>query len=172
MEIHVATAEQRLAEWLRDAHAAEQHASTMLSGMARRIENYPELKHRIEQHVDETNRQAERVRKCLERRGETTSTIKDAGGMMMGMGQAMSGLFVGDEVMKGSIASSAFEAMEIASYKILISTAEEVGDEETARVCREILSEEQAMADWLDRHLPSLTHQYLSREEAGVTAKH
>jgi ferritin-like metal-binding protein YciE len=31
------------------------------------------------------------------------------------MGQAMSGMFVGDEVMKGTIASTAFEAMEVAS---------------------------------------------------------
>ena len=97
---------------------------------------------------------------------------KDAGGTMLGFGQAMSGMFVGDEVMKGSIASSAFEAMEIASYKILINTAEEVGDQETARVCRQILKEEEAMADWLEKHIPALTHQYLSREEAGATAKH
>jgi ferritin-like metal-binding protein YciE len=46
-------------EWLRDAHAAEEQAETMLSGMARRIENYPELKARIEQHIGETQRQAD-----------------------------------------------------------------------------------------------------------------
>ena len=167
----MASAEERLMEWLRDAHAAEEQAETMLSGMARRIENYPELKARIEQHIGETQRQAERVRKCIERRGENTSTIKDAGGKMLGFGQAISGMFVGDEVMKGSIACSAFEAMEIASYRILIDTARQVGDEETAQTCEQILREEEAMANWLEQNLPVLTQQYLAREQTpGVRA--
>ena len=167
----MASAEERLMEWLRDAHAAEEQAETMLSGMALRIENYPELKARIEQHIGETQRQAERVRKCIERRGENTSTIKDAGGKMLGFGQAISGMFVGDEVMKGSIACSAFEAMEIASYRILIDTARQVGDEETAQTCEQILREEEAMANWLEQNLPVLTQQYLAREQTpGVRA--
>jgi ferritin-like metal-binding protein YciE len=169
----MATAEDRLMHWLRDAHAAEQQAATMLNGMANRIENYPELKARIERHLDETRRQADLVRGCIERRGGSTSTVKDTGGTLLGLGQAMSGLFVGDEVMKGSIASYAFEAMEIASYEILISTARQVGDEETARVCEEILKEEQDMAHWLEDNIPTLTRQYLAREETpGATAKH
>jgi len=169
----MATAEERLMEWLRDAHAAEEQAKTMLSGTASRIENYPQLKARLEQHERETERQAELIKSCIERRGGSTSTIKDTGAKLVAMGQAMSGLFVGDEVMKGSIASYSFEAMEIASYTILIQTAEEVGDMETARICRQILEEEKAMAGWLEQNLPSLTQQYLRREETpGATAKH
>jgi ferritin-like metal-binding protein YciE len=169
----MASAEERFMEWLRDAHAAEEQAKTMLSGMARRIENYPQLKARIEQHIRETERHAELVRGCIERRGSSTSTIKDTGAKMIAMGQAMSGLFVGDEVMKGSIASAAFEAMEIASYRILIATAEKVGDQETKRVCEEILRDEEAMAEWLKQNAASLTQQYLRREETpGATAKH
>jgi ferritin-like metal-binding protein YciE len=169
----MATAEQRLMHWLRDAHAAEEQAETMLSGMARRIKNYPELKARIEQHIQETQQQAERVKACIERRDGGTSMIKDTAGKMMALGQALSGMFVGDEVMKGSIASYAFEAMEIAPYNILIATAEEVGDMETARVCREILREEEAMAEWLKQNIPALTHKYLRLEETpGATSKH
>jgi len=169
----MATAEERLMEWLRDAHAAEEQADTMLSGMARRIENYPELKARIEQHLEETKRQAELVRGCIERRGGGTSTVKDAGGKLIAIGQALSGMFVGDEVMKGAIASTAFEAMEAESYRILINTAELVGDPETKRVCEEILREEEAMEQWLKDNTPFLTQKYLRREEApGVTAKH
>ena len=54
----MASAEERLMEWLRDAHAAEEQAETMLGGMAGRLKNYPQLKARIEQHIDETRRQA------------------------------------------------------------------------------------------------------------------
>ncbi len=169
----MASAEERLMEWLRDAHAAEEQSKTMLSGTAGRLQNYPELKARIEQHERESERQAELVRSCIERRGGSTSTIKDAGAKMVALGQAMSGMFVGDEVMKASIASYAFEAMEISSYRILIATAEHVGDMETARILQQILREEEAMAEWLEQNLPSLTQQYLRREEMpGVTAKH
>jgi ferritin-like metal-binding protein YciE len=169
----MASAEERLMQWLRDAHAAEEQAETMLSGMARRIENYPDLKARIEQHVRETQRHAELVRGCIERRGGRVSAVKDIGAKMIGLGQALSGIFVGDEVMKGSIASYAFEAMEIASYRILISAARQVGDEETARVCEQILPEEEAMAKWLEQNIPALTQQYLKRMQTpGVTAKH
>ena len=168
----MANAEDRLMEWLRDAHAAEQQAETMLAAQAKRIEHYPELRARILQHLDETKRQAELVRSCIERRGGSTSTLKDAGAKMMAMGQGIGGMFVGDEVMKGSIASTAFEAMEAASYRILIATAEQVGDAETARICRGILQEEEAMETWLKEHLASVTQQYLRREETpGATAK-
>jgi len=71
------------------------------------------------------------------------------------------------------MANYAFEHMEIAAYRILIAAAEAVGDTETARVCREILGEEEEMAGWLERNLPGVTQQYLRREETpGVTAKH
>ena len=167
----MANAEERLMEWLRDAHAAEEQAATMLNGMAGRIKNYPQLKSRIEQHARETQRQAQLVLGCIERRGGSRSAIKDTGAKLLGFGQAMSGMFVGDEVVKGSIANYAFEAMEIASYRILITTAREVGDEETARVCEQILREEEAMEEWLGENIPSLTHQYLNREEMeGATA--
>jgi ferritin-like metal-binding protein YciE len=169
----MASAEDHLMEWLRDAHAAEEQAETMLSGMARRIEHYPDLKRRVEEHIRETQRHAELVRGCIERRGGSTSSIKDAGAKVVALGQAMSGMFVSDEIMKGSIASYAFEAMEIASYRILISTARQIGDDQTARTCEEILREEQAMADWLETNIPTLTRQYLIRDETpGVTAKH
>ena len=135
-------ADQRLMEWLRDAHAAEEQAETMLSHFADRLEHYPELKDRVNQHVKETQRQAEKLKECIERRNGSTSAMKVAGAKVMGLGQALSGLFVGDEVMKGALASRAFEAMEIASYQVLIKTAQQVGDSKTATVRGQILREE------------------------------
>jgi ferritin-like metal-binding protein YciE len=169
----MANAEERLMEWLKDANAAEEHAQTMLTGMAARLKNYPKLKARIKKHITETKRQAKLVKICIRRRNGKTSVIKDTGGKLVATGQALSGMFVGDEVMKGSLANYAFEAMEIASYRILISAAKYVGDKETARICERILAEEEAMAKWLEKNIPALTKQYLAREETpGVTAKH
>lgn len=38
-----------LIQWLRDAHAMEEQAETMLSGQLSRLESYPELGDRIRQ---------------------------------------------------------------------------------------------------------------------------
>ena len=56
-------------DWLRDAHAMEEQAEKMLTTTAERLENYPELRARIEQHIQETRHQAEQVRGCIQRLG-------------------------------------------------------------------------------------------------------
>lgn len=165
-------AEKRLLEWLRDAHAMEEQAEQMLKAQASRIEHYPEIKQRIERHIEETRAQSQKVEGCIARYDESSSFLKDATGKMSAMGQAVGGMFSGDEIVKGCIASYTFEQLEIASYKVLIATAEEAGDMETKRVCEEILEEELAMAAWLDEHMPRTLQQYLQRDEdSSATAK-
>jgi ferritin-like metal-binding protein YciE len=157
--------EERLLQWLRDAHAMEMQAEQMLSGLAGRIKSYPQLKKKIESHERLTRDQAQRIKGCIERLGGDTSLLKDAAAKFLAMGQGFSGLFAGDEVIKGSLASYTFEQMEIASYEIIIAAAEEFGDPKTAKVCEEILAEEEEMAEWLLENIGPLTREYLNREE-------
>lgn len=163
---------ENLLDWLRDAHAMEEQAEQMLTRLADRIENYPELKSRIERHIEETRRQAGVVRQCIKRCGGDTSTLKDFAGKLMAFGQGMSGLFVSDEVVKGVLASYTFEHMEIASYRILIAAAQECGDRQTATDCELILKEEIAMAEWLEQNMQTITQRFLQRKLADVEAKH
>ena len=72
-------ADKMLNDWLRDAHAMEEQALTMLKGQHSRLENYPELRERINEHIAETERHAQMIRSCLERRNTATSGMKDAG---------------------------------------------------------------------------------------------
>jgi ferritin-like metal-binding protein YciE len=164
--------EEILIDWLRDAHAMEKHAEQVLSSTASRIENYPELKTQLERHAEQTRRQADLIRECLDRHDGGTSTMKDTAGRVMGFAQAMSGMFVGDEIIKASMGSYVFEHMEIAAYKTLIAAAKECDDQQTKRVCETILHEEEAMARRLDERLPEITRKYLARSEQDVTAKH
>lgn len=168
----MATMEERLMDWLRDAHAMEQQADVMLTSMTERIENYPEIRTRIQQHIEQTRDQARMLETCIRRRGGDTSTVKDLAAKFVAMGQGLSGLIVGDEIVKGSMASYTFEHMEIAAYKVLIATAEAVGDAETVAVCQRILRQEQDMAQWLSENLAAVTVKYLHREQMPhVTAK-
>ncbi len=119
----------------------------------------------------ETEAQAAVLEQILERYDTSRSVVKDAVGRVTALGQAMSGMFVSDEVVKGSLASYTFEHMEIASYRILIATAEHLGDESAARGLAQNLQQEIAMADWLADHLAETTRTFLIRDESGATAK-
>ena len=169
----MASAEENLMDWLRDAHAMEQQAETMLTDTAARIENYPDVKARLERHIQETREQARLVKSCIDRRGGGTSTMKDIAGKVTATAQGLSGMFVSDEIVKAGMASYTFEHMEIASYRTLIAAAELVGDTETRQICERILAEEEAMASWLAEHLPAVTRRFLQLDATpDATAKH
>ena len=157
--------------WLRDAHAMEEQALTMMRGMLSRLEHYPVLCARMEQHVAETERQAAALRKLLEGRDSSSSVMKDTLGKATALGQAMGGLFADDEVVKGTMASYTFEHMEISAYKVLVSTAAVLEDSTAIPVLEQILAEEQAMADWLFDHMDQTTRIFLARDEAGIPAR-
>ena len=161
----------QLMNWLHDAHAMEMQAIQILRNQARRIENYPDLRSKVLEHLEETRAQAEMLEGCIERHGTTRSALKDSAAAFLGNMQALGGAFLGDEVVKGAIVSYTFEHLEIAVYRSPIGAAEELGDDDTARICKEILRQEEAMAGWLERHLPELTRQYLRRERTGAPAK-
>src|SRR5688500_6011488 len=105
----MASAEERFMEWLRDAHAMEEQSEQMLESTSNRLENYPELRVRFETHRAVSQRHADRVRQCIERRGGSPSAIKDTAGKLMAFAQGVSGRFVGDEDVKDVLATSSFE---------------------------------------------------------------
>lgn len=160
-----------LVDWLRDAHAMEQQAESLLKRQAERLNNYVEMRRRIEQHIEETRSQAQRIEECINRVDGDTSAMKDIGGKISANMSALFNAAAEDEVVKNTIGSYAFEHFEIASYRSLIAAAEAVGDQYIARVCREILQEEEAMASWLEEHLPETTQMFLKRDEIDAPAK-
>jgi ferritin-like metal-binding protein YciE len=159
----MATPQENLLDWLRDAHAMEQQAEKMLRAQSERLEHYPKLKARIDQHIEETLGQQQLVEGCLKRLGGSSSTIKDIAGKLMAFGQAVGGSLMSDEVIKGAMAGYVFENVEIASYTVLIAAAEAAGDRETRAACETILPQEIAMAEWLLQHLPELTQAFITR---------
>jgi len=161
-----------LNDWLRDAHAMEEQADKMLNAQAERLEHYPDLRARIVQHIEETRWQRSVLDEILTRRGISNSVVKDIGAKLMAFGQAMGGMTVSDEVVKGAISGYVFENLEIASYTSLIAAAKAAGDSATAASCEQILAQEKAMAAWLLEHLPQVTQAFLTRSATpGVEAK-
>ena len=163
----MATAEDTLMDWLRDAHAMEAQAEQMLSSMSGRLTDYPGMKEAVDSHLQETKTQRARIESCIVRRGGDTSTLKDWTAKALGLGQGYSGVLASDEVVKGAMAGYTFEHMEIAAYRALISAAEAVQDNETAETCAAILTEEERAAEKLYGLMPAVVARYIAREEEG-----
>lgn len=159
-------------DWLRDAHAMEKQAESMLESMAGRIDNYPDLRARIEQHLTETKRQITVLEEILKRNDISRSVLKDSMSKMVAFGQSIGGMLPPDEIVKGAISGYVFEQFEIACYTSLLAAAEKAGDTASIPAIKSILTEELDMADWLLKHLPNTTVQFLLRSDAdGVEAK-
>lgn len=168
----MATIEENLLDWLRDAHAMEQQAEKMLRAQSERLEHYPELKARIDEHLQETLSQQKLLDECLSRYDTSSSTLKDLTGKLMAFGQAVGGMTMSDEVVKGSMSSYVFENIEVATYTVLIAAAKAAGDTQTQAACEKILPQEEAMAQWLKDHLPQITTAFLQRSaNPGLEAK-
>ena len=160
-----------LVDWLRDAHAMEQQAVAILERQVERLQSYPELSLRIREHAIESRRQADQIEQCIHRLDGNTSAVKDAVGKVSAGFGALLGSTAPDEVVKDTLANYAFEHFEIACYRSLVAAAEAVGDVQTARVCADILREEEAMAAWLADHVAEVTRAYMERDLAGLQAK-
>ncbi|MGE7367463.1 ferritin-like domain-containing protein [Neorhizobium sp. NPDC001467] len=156
--------------WLRDAFAAEGQSITMLTNQAKRIQNYPDLKARVEDHLAETQTQQERLRALLERTAGPP-LIRTVAGRLSTAAQGISGMLAGDEVIKGAMSTYIFEQGEIASYQVLLAAADELGDTQAQDVLSAIMEQEVAMAAWLHDHLDVLTRIYLMRDERDLQAK-
>ena len=156
---------------LRNAHAMENQALAIMKPQVSRIENYPEVARKLEQHIAETEGQIERLERVLDAHGENKSALKDMalsfGGTMAAMGHTVAP----DEIVKNSFANFAFENYEIAAYKSLLALADAAGDTEAVGLLQSNLEEEEEMARWLEQNIEAVTLQYASLREQGETAK-
>lgn len=155
-----------LVAWLNDAYAMEQSLIPILENHAKDASDHPEVEARDREHAEQTRQQAESIKGCLERLGESPSTVKSMMGSLFGNLQAPATGMFGDELVKNFVMDYAAENFEIACYDALITASEELGETEIAEVCRRIRQEEQAMADWIRSHLPSIVSEHCRQSGA------
>ena len=158
---------------LTNQHGVEKQALAIMAPQLSRIEHYPEVADRLRQHIDETNRQIERLDELLAGFDTKGSLIKDT---VLGLSGSMASLahtVAGDEILKNSFANYAFEHFEIAGYKSLLVLAEDGGFAQATSLLNQSLGEEQSMAQWIDESLPLVTRRYatLYATEGAGTAK-
>ncbi|TDX85038.1 ferritin-like metal-binding protein YciE [Neorhizobium sp. R1-B] len=156
---------------LKNAHAMENQALSIMKPQIKRIENYPDVATKLEQHVRETEGQIARLEEILSSLAEDHSSLKDMALSAVGTMAALSHTVAGDEILKNSFANFAFENFEIAAYNSLITIAELGGFPGLVSGLQANLDEEVAMAKWLEANLRQTTIKFANLKEAGQTAK-
>lgn len=145
---------------LRNAHALEKQALSIMEPQVARIENYPEMADRLRLHIEETNGQIARLDEILAGFDSSASFLKDTALSMTGGMAALGHSLAGDEILKNSFANYAFEHFEIASYRSLLTMAEDGGFGGATPLLQQSLREEESMAQWIDESLPMITRRY------------
>lgn len=149
--------------WLNDAYRIEHALAHVLERHAKEAKNQPEIEAKIGDHLTQTRHHATLVARRISALGGEPSAPKEAlAGVLAPMQTLLTGAAEEESLLKNSIADFAAEHFEIATYRAIITAAQDSGDAETAQVCRQILGDEQEMARWLDEHMPSLVDQIIS----------
>lgn len=165
------TAQDLFITGLKNAHAMENQALSIMKPQAARLENYPEVEARLNRHITETEEQIRRLETILDDLDEDRSALKDMAMSVAGTFAAVGHTMAPDEIVKNSFANFAFENYETAAYKSLVALAEASGNARAIDLLSQNLEEEIAMAEWLDSNIEAVTLQFASLKEAGVQAK-
>jgi ferritin-like metal-binding protein YciE len=155
---------------LRNAHAMETQARELMERQSERLGDYPEVQAKVAAHLEETKVQLQRLERCLEECGETSSTLKDAAQSVMANSMAWAHAMAGDEIIKNTFANNAFENFEIAAYKSLIALCAGAGTSSAQALLEMSLKEEQQMAKWIDANIENVTRQYVNFEQRRAAA--
>jgi ferritin-like metal-binding protein YciE len=162
----VMTAQDELSKWLNDAHSMEVSIGEVLQKHIKAAEAIPLWHERLQFHLVQTRRHADRIRECIGTLGGTVSQTKTILGDMLGRLEGYSTVFCQDELVKNVLAEYAGEHLEIGCYTALIAAAEELGQTRIAEVCREIKAEEEEMAHWVKQHIAVITKEFLRATSA------
>lgn len=164
--------DQKVVEYLRTAYAQELAITRTLQAhvdMAHSGSYRSDLQH----HLTETVRHARLLRERLNEMGylepenvieRTVGTIQSmvTQGMSLAMGPYHLLRGKGDvpeTMLKNARDEAATEAMEIATYIALRKLAEEVGDNDTAKLADTIIKDEEKMLKKLGEHIPTLAEE-------------
>lgn len=140
---------------LGDLLYAEQRFLATTKTMARETHD-PEIKQRVEQHVQETATHVERLKSAFEAIGEKAKAEKcDAA---IGLREEHDS-FKSDEKPSKAILEAfdlgsglRIEHYEIAGYRSAIAVAQVLGETECVRILQENLAEDEAMAKFLEKN--------------------
>ena len=146
---------------LRNAHAMEKQALSIMQPQLNRLEHYPQVSALLDRHIRETEVQIQRIDQIFETLNESASGLKDTMLSLSGSMAAMTHSMATDEILKNSLANFAFEHFEIAAYTALMTAAEQANMTQALPLLKQNLDEELAMASDIHDGLPDVVRQFI-----------
>jgi ferritin-like metal-binding protein YciE len=119
--------QEKLADYVEDAHAMEQNDLKMLDSIISTTDD-SQLKEMIEHHKGETEEHERRLRERLDAMGRGTSTRKQTQAVEATLLKGVGDVARGDKAGKNARDGYTAEHMEIAAYQLLERLAEKAGD--------------------------------------------
>jgi ferritin-like metal-binding protein YciE len=172
------TRDAKLVQLLNEAYGKERQLEVSLESHLS-MTTRADYEKRLKQHLKETKSHASTVAKRIKQLGGTAETVSLPGPEAATKGATKAAASLQDAVGKAKAAAQAplhlakgsgeqgkmlhnaraeyrEEAEEIATYTVIDALATSVGDTQTAKLARDILSDEQRMAEYLQDLLPQL----------------
>ena len=161
--------DQKLIQYLNEAHGKEKELETALQAHIS-MTTRPPYKKRLQQHLKETKAHARAVERRVKQLGGSTesnlpapvaaSTAQEVASTAVSAAKgplhALRGTGESEKMLKNAKTEFSEEHEEIAMYTGIEALAEAVGDRETAKLARGIRREEERMASFLEKQIPTL----------------
>ena len=157
-------AKAKLVQYLDEAYGKEKELETALTAHIGMTTRKP-YKKRLQEHLKETKGHARELERRMKKLGHGPGRIAKIAGQAQGQAKSLAkgplhmvrGTGEAEKMLKNAKTEYWNEHEEIATYTAIETLAEEVGDKETAKVARSIRREEERMAKFLERQIPTLT---------------
>jgi ferritin-like metal-binding protein YciE len=157
---------------LRNIHATATQCKTMVDAQLERLENYPVLEAKLQQHRIEKDQQLARVERILDGLGESRSSFKDTSMSLIGSISSMGAALADDEIFKNSFTTYGLANFEAAAYETLLLLGEAAEEYDAIPLLQESLSEERAMASFIASNLRPTGMRFLQLRSAQRQASH
>ena len=172
----------KLVQWLNEAYGKEKQLETALA-LHIQLAEPATYKKRLQQHLKETKGHARELERRIKKLGGKAEAmdlpVPDAAGgavtavsnvagravaQAQGAVQTVRGTSDAEKRLKNAKDELHEEAEEIANYTAIIALAENVGDNDTVKLAKGILREEQRMYDFVAKQIPKLTKEVVKAE--------
>jgi len=172
--------QQKVMQYLNEAHASERALTRVLQSQ---IAMTPRGSYRslLETHLDATRRHADRVGERLQALGHgagpltaVVGALQSVVGQALALGKTPFDLVRGsggeEKVLKNAKDACASEALEIATYTAIERLAQQVGDDQTAKLAASIRGDEEKMLQSVLQEIPTLTTAVVCADVAGTSS--
>jgi ferritin-like metal-binding protein YciE len=170
-------AEQKLVQYLNEAHATEMG---LVRALQSQIAMTPRGSYRsaLEKHLRETRSHAERLEERIGEIQQSGNPVQAGIGLMetvlsqaFALSKTPLDLLRGsggeEKVLKNAKDAAASEAFEIATYTALERLAQALGDDTTAKLAASIRADEERMLETIQREIPKLTDAVVGSDVRG-----